>query len=273
MHVIGLTGSIATGKSSVSSLLSKDPYSIPIVDADVLARKVVEPGTTGYNKIVSHFLPSTPDLLLSAAEAGGENGSNGQGRPLNRPVLGRRVFGDSEERKKDRAILNQIVHPAVRTETYKSLLYYYLRGHWAVILDVPLLFESGTEQLCGSVIVVAVRDPKIQMKRLRERDSHLSAEDAQNRVLSQVDVREKARRAEMKGARGFVVWNDGDKTELEFEVRKIFTNIRSQSPWWWNWLLLFIPPVGVLSAAYHVLLARMDIKTWLETQKKEKAKL
>lgn len=273
MLIIGLTGSIATGKSSVSSLLSKDPYNIPIIDADLIARKVVEPGTAGYAKIVSYFLPTTPNLLAPAEECGGENGPNGKGRPLNRPVLGRRVFGDSEERRKDRAILNQIVHPAVRTKTYKSLLYHYLRGCWAVVLDVPLLFESGTERLCGSVIVVAVRDPKIQMKRLTARDVHLSAEDAQNRVLSQVDVREKARRAEMKGSRGFVIWNDGDKDELQKEVRKVVEKIRCQSPRWWGWLLLFVPPIGIVSAAYNVFRSWLDMKKWSELQRKEKARL
>lgn len=273
MLVIGLTGSIATGKSSVSSLLSKDPYNIPVIDADLLARQAVEPGTPGYAKIVSQFLPTTPDLLLPAEEAGGADGPHGKGRPLNRSVLGRRVFGDSEERRKDRMILNQIVHPAVRAKTYRSLLHYYIRGYWAVILDVPLLFESGTERLCGCVIVVAVQDPEIQMKRLTERDSHLSAEDAQNRVLSQVDVREKARRAEMKGPRGFVIWNDGDKKHLQSEVRRVTEKIRSRHPRWWSWLLFLVPPLGALSAAYQVLRSWMDMKKWLQTRRNEKAKL
>ena len=63
MLLIGLTGSIATGKSTVSSLLQQPPYSLPVIDADLLARKVVEPGTRGYRKIVNYFGPTTPDLL------------------------------------------------------------------------------------------------------------------------------------------------------------------------------------------------------------------
>src|SRR4051794_36904128 len=102
MLLIGLTGSIATGKSTVSSILSASPYSLPIVDADLLARKVVEPGTPGYRAIVSYFGPSTPDLLLPAGHDMPENGPTGQGRPLNRPALGKRVFGSDEQRKKDR---------------------------------------------------------------------------------------------------------------------------------------------------------------------------
>ena len=184
MLLIGLTGSIATGKSTVSALLAAPPYNLPIIDADVLARKVVEPGTAGYRAIVDYFDPSTPDLLLPEEVPG-------KGRPLNRPVLGRRVFGDTDERKRDHAVLNGIVHPAVRWEIYRSLLWYYLHGHWAVVLDVPLLFESGLDLLCGTVIVVAVKDPAEQMQRLRARDPHLSAEDAENRVRSQGDVRGK----------------------------------------------------------------------------------
>ncbi|KAK5988923.1 Dephospho-CoA kinase CAB5 [Cladobotryum mycophilum] len=113
MLLIGLTGSIATGKSTVSSMLSSPPHSLPIIDADVLARKVVEPGTKGYDAIVKHFGPTTPDLLVPASESMPENGPDGKGRPLNRPALGKRVFGDSEELQRDRAVLNGIVHPAV----------------------------------------------------------------------------------------------------------------------------------------------------------------
>ncbi|KAI7619053.1 hypothetical protein KC346_g4730, partial [Hortaea werneckii] len=98
MLLLGLTGSIATGKSTVSQILSSSPYNLPIVDADKVARQVVEPGTAGYNQIVAHFGPSTPDLLVApSAETGGEAGQNGKGRPLNRPALGRRVFGEGKD--------------------------------------------------------------------------------------------------------------------------------------------------------------------------------
>ena len=119
MLLIGLTGSIATGKSTVSSLLTAAPHSLPIVDADVLARKVVEPGTPGYAAVVKHFAPTTPDLLVEASEEMPEHGPDGKGRPLNRPALGKRVFGNTEELQKDRAVLNGIVHPAVRKEMLK----------------------------------------------------------------------------------------------------------------------------------------------------------
>ncbi|KEY64338.1 hypothetical protein S7711_09604 [Stachybotrys chartarum IBT 7711] len=251
MLLIGLTGSIATGKSTVSALLSSAPYSLPLVDADVLARQVVEPGTKGYKAIVQHFGPTTPDLLVAPSESMPENGPSGKGRPLNRPALGKRVFGDSEERKKDRAVLNGIVHPAVRKEMGRLILRSYLQGNWAVVLDVPLLFESSLDRFCGTVVVVAVRDPDIQMKRLMDRDSHLSREDAENRVRSQTDVREKARRCEARGLhKGAVLWNDGTKEELQVNLDSVVTSLRKRSPWWWSWLLVAFPPFAVLSAGW-----------------------
>jgi dephospho-CoA kinase len=239
MLLLGLTGSIATGKSTVSNLLRAPPYNLPIIDADVIARQVAEPGTKAYGKIVDYFGGTTPDLFLDEPTP--------KGKPLNRTALGRRVFGDSEERKRDRAVLNSIVHPAVRMEMYSQLLHHYLSSRWAVVLDVPLLFETGLDTLCGTVMVVAVSDPEIQMKRLRERDTHLTEEDARNRVLSQGDVREKARRCEARGeGRGVVVWNDGGREELKQEVESCMKVIQASSPQWWVWLLLLVPPLAGL---------------------------
>ncbi|KZF25575.1 CoaE-domain-containing protein [Xylona heveae TC161] len=246
MLLIGLTGSIATGKSTVSQLLSQTPYNLPIIDADLLARKVVEPGTPGYNKIVSYFGPTTPDLLLPSP-------SDGQGRPLNRPVLGRRVFGDTPEKKKDRQVLNGIVHPAVRWEMYKALAYYYVRGHWAVVLDVPLLFEAGLDAICGTVMVVSVSDPEMQLKWLRQRDTHLSEEDARNRIQSQGDVREKARRAEQRGkGRGVVVTNDDGMDDLKAELARAMKEVKSTSPTWWAWCLVLMPPLAGLVGLWNI---------------------
>ncbi|GAP87462.1 putative dephospho- kinase [Rosellinia necatrix] len=271
MLFIGLTGSIATGKSTVSSILSSPPYSLPIIDADINARKVVEPGTNGYNAIVKYF---GAEILVPVSESMPENGADGKGRPLDRPALGRRVFGDSEERKRDRAVLNGIVHPAVRKETYKALLRCYLMGHWAVVLDVPLLFESGWDKLSGVVMVVAVKDPEVQMSRLMERDPHLSAEDARNRVLSQTDVRLKAKRCEARGkGKGVVVWNDGSRDELKANIDACLQEIRKSSPPWWNRLCLLFPPVGVVAGAWVYWQNIKINRKWQDMELKEKARL
>ncbi|KAK7415119.1 Dephospho-CoA kinase cab5 [Neonectria punicea] len=274
MLLIGLTGSIATGKSTVSSMLATTPYNLPIVDADVIARQVVEPGTNGYKAIVRHFGPTTPDLLVAASQDMPQEGPSGKGRPLNRPALGKRVFGDSEERKKDRQVLNGIVHPAVRWEMFKTVVGCYLRGHWAVVLDIPLLFESGLDRFCGVSVVVGVRDPAIQMQRLRARDAHLSAEDAENRVRSQTDVREKARRAEERGGgQGVVLWNDGTREELGAQLQGAVGEMRRGHPDWWAWVLLGCPPLAVAVAALRYYQNVQINKRWEAQSREPRGKL
>lgn len=273
MLLLGLTGSIATGKSTVSALLASPPYNLPVIDADKIARQVVEPGTAGYKQIVSHFGPSTPDLLVEPTpENGGEQGHNGKGRPLNRPALGRRVFGEGKD--SDRKALNRIVHPAVRREMYRQMIWAYLRGCWAVVLDVPLLFESGWEPMCGTIMVVAVRDPAVQMQRLRARDAHLTEEDAKNRVAAQWDVRDKAERCLRRGKKaGVVVWNDGDKDELKREVDRVMAVVRNGSPRWWAWLLLLCPPLAAASGSWSYVRSWWIKREWERQKTLEKAKL
>ncbi|KAK4137852.1 CoaE-domain-containing protein [Trichocladium antarcticum] len=274
MLLIGLTGSIATGKSTVSSLLSQPPYSLPIIDADLLAREVVEPGTAGYAAIVAHFGPSTPDLLLPEGPDMPARGPAGKGRPLNRPALGRRVFGGDEARRRDRGVLNGIVHPAVRRAMAGAVAREYVRGARAVVLDVPLLFESALDRFCGLVLVVAVRDPAVQMARLRARDPHLSVEDAENRVRSQGDVRDKARRCEARGrGRGVVVWNDGGKEDLGREVARAWGEIERCSPRWWSWVLWACPPAAAVLGVWNFWRNIRINKAWAELELKEKAKL
>lgn len=275
MLLLGLTGSIATGKSTVSSILASQPYNLPIIDADKVARIVVEPGTYGYKKIVEHFGPSTPDLLVEATpESGGEHGHNGKGRPLNRPALGRRVFGEGSEA--DRKVLNSIVHPAVRREIYRQMVWAYLYGNWAVVLDVPLLFESGWEPMCGTIMIVAVSDPKIQMQRLRDRDEHLSEEDAKNRVNAQWNILDKVEKCQARGEKaGVVVWNDGDQKELRKEVDRVMAVVRRGSPRWWGWMLLAFPPLAVGVGMWSYVRMWWVKRRWERSQRegKEKAKL
>lgn len=277
MLLLGLTGSIATGKSTVSSILSSPPYSLPLIDADLLARKVVEPGTAGYKAVLAAFASTTPDLLLPASDpqsGGREDGPNGLGRPLNRPALGRRVFGGAADTQEARRTLNGIVHPAVQREMWLAMARAYLSGSWAVVLDIPLLYESGWERLCGAVMVVAVHEPELQMSRLRARDPHLSPEDAQNRVASQMDVREKADMCLRRGpGAGVVVWNDSDKAHLRREIDRVMAELQRRSPKWWAWLLLLCPPAGVAAATWSFLRSWYIQSQWRKEKEREKAKL
>lgn len=129
------------GKSTVSNLLSSRHH-LPIIDADLIARQVVEPGTSGYNAIVSHF---GPDRILLPEQEGGT-------RPLNRAALGEIIFNDHDERN----WLNGVTHPRVRRAIVKSVVQYWLRGEWCVVLDVPLLIEAGLYKWVGAVAVVYV---------------------------------------------------------------------------------------------------------------------
>lgn len=184
------------------------------------------------------------------------------------------MFGSGASKEQDRKKLNSIVHPAVRREMYRQLVFAYLRGNWAVVLDVPLLFESGWERYCGTILVVGVSDPAIQIKRLRERDAHLTEEDARNRVLSQGDVREKAERALKRGeGSGVVVWNDGDRRFLEGEVERVMRDVRRRSPRWWGLLLWICPPLGGLAGLWSWYRMRAVQLRWEEEKKREKAKL
>lgn len=255
MLLIGLTGSIATGKSTVASILAAPPYNLPIIDADLLARQVVAPGTRGYAEIVEYFgkeigmedlfLDEGPKtdtegrgrgneaLSATATSTSSINNENGKQthqtpslrlRPLNRAALGRRVFGSSPSAQRDRKVLNRITHPRVRLAMLRLILYYYVTGHWAVVLDIPLLFESGLDVFCGGVIMVAVRDPEVQMRRLLDRDrgKGLGRKEAEDRVLSQGKMEEKVARTRERGTgRGVVVWNDEDGVgKLRGEVQR-----------------------------------------------------
>jgi len=170
--VIGLTGGIATGKSTVTKMMKR--LGVPVIDADQIARQVVEPGRSAYQAVIKQF---GEDILLD----------NGQ---INRPKLGSIVFADKEKREQ----LNQIVHPAVRQEMLQLRDQYIERGVKSVVLDIPLLFESKLTNMVDKVIVVYV--PKqLQLKRLINRDQFTEPEALQ-RINAQLPTIEKAKQAD-----------------------------------------------------------------------------
>ena len=132
--MIGLTGGIATGKSSVSTLLKS--YGIPIIDADIIAREVVAPGTPALARIKAHF---GLEILL-------KDGSGG----LDRKKLGAIVFNDEAKRR----VLNGIVHSSVRKVMMWSVVKCWLRGEPVCVVDVPLLIEGGLWKWVGKVVVI-----------------------------------------------------------------------------------------------------------------------
>lgn len=170
MRVIGLTGGIASGKTTVAEILRR--HGAVLLDADQIARDVVEPGMPALGAIARTFGPEVLDA---------------SGR-LNRPELARRVFGDAEARSR----LNAIVHPAVYAEYERELAR--LRAlptpPELVVLVIPLLFETGMQSMADATWLVTV-PPEVQLERLMRRDD-LSLEEAEARIAAQWPLERKA---------------------------------------------------------------------------------
>jgi len=189
--IIGLTGSIASGKSTVAKML-KD-YGLPIVDADVVARLVVEPGTPTLQKIVEVF---GEDALM-------EDGA------MNRQKIGSIIFHDEEKRKE----LNSIIHPAIRQEMLRQRDEYIENGEKTVIMDIPLLFESKLQHFVEKILVVYVSE-ETQLERLILRNQ-LTEEDAKARIASQLPLSEKIHSADA------VINNNGTIEETAQQLEAI----------------------------------------------------
>lgn len=176
---VGLTGGIATGKSTVVENLRR--HGVAVVDADALARAAVEPGAPGLAAIVEHF---GADVLTADGN-------------LDRKALGAIVFDDPAERR----VLEAIVHPYVRLAIERWFEDVEREGRTLGIADIPLLFETGRAQDFDYVVVVAC-DAATQRDRLVARDN-LSGPEADRRIASQWPIADKVHRADA------VVWTDG----------------------------------------------------------------
>ncbi|MCY7671758.1 MULTISPECIES: dephospho-CoA kinase [Bacillus] len=170
--VIGLTGGIASGKSTVSQMIKEK--GIRVVDADIIAKEAVSKGSAALHQIVQTF---GEEVLLPNGE-------------LNRQQLGAIIFSDEEKRKK----LNAIVHPEVRKEMLEQRDEGVSNNETFVVLDIPLLFESKLEGLVDRIIVVYTT-PELQLSRLMNRND-LSEEEALNRIHSQQPLKEKCQKAD-----------------------------------------------------------------------------
>ncbi|WP_209122063.1 dephospho-CoA kinase [Alkalihalobacillus sp. BA299] len=191
--IIGLTGGIASGKSTVSNLIST--FDIPIIDADVIAREVVEPGEDAYQQIVAHF---------------GSRIQNDDGT-LARKKLGEIIFNDENERQK----LNAIVHPAIRKRMVETKDQLFATGHRVVVYDLPLLFESDLRHMVDKVLLVYVEE-HIQLERLVQRDQS-TKEEALSRIGSQMPLKDKLQLADE------VINNNGTIGETKKQLKHVLT--------------------------------------------------
>ncbi|OQP01460.1 dephospho-CoA kinase [Geobacillus sp. 44C] len=188
---IGLTGGIASGKSTVTEMIRG--LGIPVIDADQVARDVVKVGEEAYEQIIKMF---GQDILQ-------ENGE------IDRAKLGAIVFYNEQERKK----LNAIVHPAVRRRMLAEKEAYVQKGAKTIVLDIPLLFESELTHLIDKIIVVYV-DNDIQLERLMKRNG-FSEEEALARIRSQMPLHEKVKKADA------VINNNGTIEETKQQLLQI----------------------------------------------------
>lgn len=186
--IIGLTGSIASGKSTVSRMLADMGF--PIVDADLIARLVVEPGTDTLKEIETVF--GSQVILPEGA--------------LNRAKLGELIFNDPESRQQ----LNNIIHPAIRREMLRQRDAFLAEGHKNVILDIPLLFESKLFNFADRILVVSVSEQN-QLMRLMERNG-LTEKEALARIGSQLPMSEKEAGADA------VIFNNGTIEETKQQL-------------------------------------------------------
>lgn len=189
--IIGLTGGIASGKSTVSTMFSS--LDIPVVDADKISREVVEPGEDAYQEIRNVF---GEDIIK-------------EDQSIDRKKLGAIIFADEDKRKQ----LNGIVHPAVRKEMLRQRDDFAHKGEKCIVLDIPLLFEGNLSRIVDKTIVVSV-DRDVQLNRLMERDQS-TKEKAIQRIQSQLPISEKVKLADA------VIDNNGTKTESFKQLKHI----------------------------------------------------
>jgi len=194
---IGLTGGIGSGKSEVSRLLAE--HGAVVIDADVLAREVVEPGTPGLAEVVEAF----------GAGVLADDGS------LDRAALGARVFGDDAARRR----LEAIIHPRVRARAAEIEA---AADPGAIVVhDIPLLVETGQGDAFDGVIVVDV-PVEVQIERLVS-EREMSANEAQGRISAQASRQQRA------GAADWIVNNTGSLADLRSAVARVWKELSDRA--------------------------------------------
>lgn len=197
MLKIGITGGIATGKSSVANYIREKGY--PVLDADVVSHEIVEPGSSILSLLESKF----------GSQIINQDGS------LNRQTLGKIVFRDAQKMKQ----LNEIMHPKINQVLIQKAQMLAKDGYPLVFLEIPLLFETNNAVGVDRTIVVTV-ELKEQQMRLIERN-HLTSLEAQQRIKAQMPLIEKIRMAD------YVVENK-EQDQMHAQVDRIISKLTDQ---------------------------------------------
>jgi len=197
VKLVGLTGGIASGKSTVAKILQG--LGAAIVNADDLAREVVLPGREAWKEIVASF---GAEILQTDQN-------------LDRQKLRTFIFNQPEARKR----LESIIHPRVRALAEERIRQYGAAGYPVVIYEVPLLFEGKLQEWLRPVILVAC-NVETQTARLQQRD-HLTRADAEKHIAAQMSLAEKRRLAD------YVIENNGSLADLERQTREILEQLKA----------------------------------------------
>ncbi|MBX2801187.1 MAG: dephospho-CoA kinase [Myxococcales bacterium] len=195
MKVVGLTGGIATGKSTVGRVLAE--HGVPVVDADVTARQVVEPGSDALAAIVEAFGPEVLD----------------QTGALDRRSMRSRIAHDPEARR----TLEGITHPAIRQAITAELSSLAQAGHSAAVVEAALMVETGSYRLYDALVVVRC-DPETQVARVVARDGSTEAQ-ARSLIATQLPMEQKVAVAD------HVITNDGSLQELRARVLEVWAEL------------------------------------------------
>lgn len=193
--ILGVTGGIACGKSTVTELLRGEGATI--VSADELAREVVSPGSPVLAELVAYF---GTEIMRADGE-------------LDRPRLAAQIFADPAKRRE----LNRITHPAIAALAEVRLSELRRQGVPLVIYEAPLLFEAGAEHRVDAVLVVSVSDRE-QLVRLMTRDN-LSATDARARIAAQFPLAAKVARAD------YIIDNSGTLESTAAQVKALYREL------------------------------------------------
>lgn len=194
IRIIGLTGGIATGKSTVASFFSE--HRIPVIDADQLAKEAVQPGSHGLEQITRFF---GREILT-------------QDGTLDRKRLAAQIFSDPEKRRQ----LEKILHPEIKRLSEERIAQEIEAGNRLLIYMAPLLIEAGVTDRVDDIWVVTVR-PEVQLERLMVRD-RISLEQAQQIVASQMPLSEKENYGTV------VIDNSGTEAETRRILEAVWTN-------------------------------------------------
>lgn len=192
MYRVGLTGGIASGKSTVSKFFQAK--NVPILDADKAARIVVAPGSEGLAAIEAAF---GTDVITKEGT-------------LDRQALAKIIFSDAEKRKK----LNSIMHSRIWAQLISEEKNYAEEGYTAVLFDVPLLMETKWHEKMDEVWLVCAED-ELRIERLMQRD-HITKEECIERIASQMQQSEKEKYAQI------IIDNSGDENELTQRLTRLW---------------------------------------------------